>query len=41
MANENPLAEWLQETGMVMRVCDGVVTFCDGDCKNCVEEDDE
>jgi hypothetical protein len=41
MANEISFDEWLQENGLVVRVCDGAITICDGDCENCGEEEDE
>lgn len=33
--------EFLQEHGLVVRICDGAVTICDGDCENCEGEEDE
>lgn len=41
MANENPLQEFLQDTGLVLRLCGGAITLCDGDCENCDWEDDD
>ena len=40
-ANENGLKDFLEQHGLVMRVCDGAITFCDGDCENCGEEDED
>lgn len=34
----NELAEYMERHGLVLRICDGAVTFCDGNCENC--EDD-
>lgn len=39
MENENPLTEFMKEHGLVMRICDGAVTICDGNCENCEEEE--
>lgn len=41
---KNGLEAFLQERGLVVRICDGAITICDGDCENCEnceEEDDE
>lgn len=41
MANENGLHDFLEEHGLVVRICDGAITFCDGDCENCWEENED
>ena len=41
MIDKNPLQEFMQDNGLVLRLCDGAITFCDGDCENCNWEDDE
>ena len=41
MKNKNGLAQFMEEHGLVLRICDGAITFCDGDCKNCAEEPHE
>lgn len=38
---KNGFEAFLQERGLVVRICDGALTICDGDCENCGEEDDE
>ena len=41
MANENTMKAWLEENGLVIRICDGAITICDGGCANCGEEEYE
>ena len=41
MENKNKLTDFMEEHGLVLRICDGAVTFCDGDCENCENEDEE
>lgn len=42
MGSENTFAGWMQENGLVLRICNGAITICDGDCDNCEDyEDDE
>lgn len=41
MENEITFEEWMQENGLVLRICDGAITICDGDCENCDAEDDQ
>ena len=36
----NELSEYMERHGLVVRICNGAVTFCDGDCDNCEDEDD-
>lgn len=40
MMADNSLQAFLQERGLVVRICDGAVTICDGDCENCEGEED-
>ncbi len=40
MANENGLTEFMEEHGLVLRICDGSITFCDGDCEHCEAEEE-
>lgn len=32
-------AKWLSDNGLVVRICDGAITICDGNCENCEEDD--
>lgn len=41
MENKNKFTEWMQANGLVLRICDGAITICDGDCEHCGEEDEE
>lgn len=41
MENKNAMMDWLQENGLVIRICDGAITICDGDCENCGEDEDD
>lgn len=41
MENENKMADWLEENGLVVRICDGTITICDGDCENCGDDEEE
>lgn len=37
---QKSMQEFLNQNNLVMRICNGAVTFCDGNCANC-EEDEE
>lgn len=37
----NTMSDWLNENGLVIRICNGAVTICDGDCDNCNDGDEE
>ena len=41
MKNKNGLAEFMEEHGLVLRICDGAITICDGDCEHCGDTDGE
>lgn len=41
MASENGLKDFLEERGLVLRICDGAITICDGDCENCGEDEED
>lgn len=45
MNTKNALNDWLDAHNLTIRICNGAVTFCDGDCENCedydCDEDDE
>lgn len=36
----NGLDAWLKEHKLAVRICDGAITICDGDCENCGEDED-
>lgn len=38
---QKPMQEFLNRNNLVVRICGGAVTFCDGDCENCSDEDYE
>ena len=38
--NEKSMGDFLEEKGLMIRICNGAITFCDGDCENCGEEDE-
>ena len=31
----------LELLGLEIRICEGAITFCDGDCENCGNEEEE
>ena len=35
METKNPMLDWMNANGLVVRICDGAITICDGDCENC------
>jgi len=39
--NNNRFNEWLNQNGLVIRICEGAITICDGDCEHCGEEEFE
>jgi hypothetical protein len=41
MENENTMKDWMEANGLIITVCEGAVTICDGDCENCGSEDEE
>ena len=38
---KNPLQDFMERHGLVLRICDGAITFCDGNCEKCGEEDSD
>ena len=47
MANEERLfdaqkqmQDFMERHRLVLRVCNGAITFCDGNCENCGEDED-
>lgn len=41
MEMQNGMRDWLEENGLVIRICEGAITICDGDCDNCVDDEEE
>lgn len=32
---------FLERNGLVVRICDGAITFCDGDCEHCEDNEED
>ena len=41
METKNALEDWLNKHDLVIRICNGAVTFCDGNCEECDDCEDD
>lgn len=41
MDAKNEINNWLDAHNLTIRICNGAVTFCNGDCDSCEDYDDE
>lgn len=39
--DEKSMGDFLEENGLVIRICDGAITICDGDCEHCGEDEED